>query len=119
MSMAPGAGKSTLAVPLNEAFERNVDPVEFVQLDIGKLPKSVHYSGEKLREVMGFAPPSVWYFAEADAIVVSSDPYWKTRVEEAGVNHAQAARRPLGAYEEIVLDVWEQVEPSQLPGFCS
>ena len=115
VALAPGTGKSTLAVLLNEAFERNVDPVEFVQLHIGKLPKLAHYSGEKLREVMGFAPPAVWYFADADVVFDSSDPYWKTRIEEASMNQAQAVRRPLGAYEEIVLDFWEQVEPSQLP----
>ncbi|CAE7236375.1 unnamed protein product [Symbiodinium natans] len=79
VSLAPGTGKTTLTVLLNEALARRVDPMEFVQLHLGRLPKSMCYHAGKLREVLGFAPPQVQHFADADAVIESSDPYWQDR----------------------------------------
>ena len=53
--------------------------MEFVELHLDRLPKSISYNAGKLREVLGFAPPQVQYFADADAVIESSDPYWQDR----------------------------------------
>ena len=68
-----------MTVLLNEALARRVDPMEFVELHLDRLPKSISYNAEKLRDVLGFAPPQVQYFADADAVIESSDPYWQDR----------------------------------------
>ena len=115
VALAPGTGKSTLTVLLNEALARKVDPLQFVELHIRRLPRSLHYTAETLREVLGFAPPVCQYFADADAAFESPDPRWRLRVEKLRVIAQTSGRMPLGAYEEMILDFWEQVPAAQLP----
>ncbi|CAE7393905.1 unnamed protein product [Symbiodinium natans] len=115
VALAPGTGKSTLTVLLNEALARKVDPMQFIELSIARLPKSLHYTAETLREVLGFGPPAFQYFADADAVFELPDPQWKPRVDKLRQIVDTVGQMPPGAYEEIVLDFWEQVQPAELP----
>ena len=115
MALAPGTGKSTLTALLNEALARKAEPMRFVEYHLEKLPRSVHYNAEGLREFLGFLPPEVLYFADADSVHDSPDPYWRQRVENLRLMTEKTGYRPLGAYEELILDFWEQAQPSQIP----
>ena len=72
VALAAGTGKSTLTVLLNEALSRKVDPMRFIEHHIRRLPTSVHYNAEELRNFLGFPPPDVLYFADA-----SAPPNWQ------------------------------------------
>ena len=116
VALAPGTGKSTLTALLNEALRRKVDPKPFVEYHLDRLPKSVHYNAEALREFLGFPPPEFLYFGDADSVFNSPDPYWRTRVENYETIAEQSRfRPPPGVYEELILDFWEQAQASQLP----
>ncbi|CAE7257672.1 unnamed protein product [Symbiodinium natans] len=115
VALAPGTGKSTLTVLLNEALARKVDPMQFVELHIGRLPKSVHYTALALREALGFKAPVCEYFADSDVVLESLDPRWRPRAEKLMAIAETSGRMPPGAYEELILDFWEQVDPAELP----
>ncbi|CAE7633060.1 unnamed protein product [Symbiodinium sp. CCMP2592] len=116
VALAPGTGKSTLTALLNEALRRKVDPKQFVEYHLDRLPKSVHYNAEALREFLGFPAPEFVYFADADSVFDSPDTYWRSRAENyTRITEQTGYRPPPGAYEELILDFWEQAQASQLP----